>query len=126
MIWCLGRSTSLILSRRHSMSRMWVTVTAMATVFTIAAARSSKVARTVLGDKEDQVVGSDRFSAYNWIWAFWRQICWSHLRRDFQAMIDRHDEGSAVGSDLLGASNRLFHWWHRYCHREIAWSTFLG
>src|SRR5215472_14647443 len=60
---------------------LWVTVTAMATVFTIAAARSGQVARTLLGDKEDQVVGSDRFSAYNWIWAFWRQVCWSHTIR---------------------------------------------
>ena len=49
-----------------------------------------------------------------------------HLRRDFQAMIDRHDDGSAVGSDLLGASNRLFHWWHKYRDGEMAWATFLG
>src|SRR5262249_58209169 len=47
-------------------------------------------------------------------------------RRDFQAMIDRHDEGSAVGSDLLGSSDRLFHWWHKYRDGETAWSTFLG
>src|SRR5262249_61923159 len=32
---------------------LWVTGTAMATVFTIAASRSGQVARTVLGDKED-------------------------------------------------------------------------
>jgi transposase len=49
-----------------------------------------------------------------------------HLRRDFQAMIDRQDEGSAVGADLLAASNRLFHWWHRYRGGEMAWGTFLG
>ena len=80
---------------------LWVTVTAMATVFTIAASRSGQVARTVLGDKEDQVVGSDRFSVYNWIWAFWRQICWSHLRRDFQAMIDRGGEAGVIGRRLM-------------------------
>jgi transposase len=49
-----------------------------------------------------------------------------HLRRDFQAMIDRRDEGSAVGSDLLRSSDRLFHWWHKYRDGEMAWSTFLG
>src|SRR5215468_3552842 len=92
---------------------LWVTVTAMTTIFTIAAARSGKVARTLLGDKEDQVVGSDRFSAYNWIWAFWRQICWSHLRRDFQAMIDRGGEAEAIGRRLMRLSDRIFGFWHR-------------
>ncbi|MBV8554044.1 MAG: IS66 family transposase [Planctomycetaceae bacterium] len=92
---------------------LWVTVTAMATVFTIAASRSGQVARTVLGDKEDQVVGSDRFSACNWIWAFWRQICWSHLRRDFQAMIDRGGEAGVIGRRLMRLSDRVFGFWHR-------------
>ena len=92
---------------------LWVTMTAMATVFTIAAARSGKIARTVLGDKEDQVVGSDRFSAYNWIWAFWRQICWNHLRRDFQAMIDRGGEAGVIGRRLMRLSDRVFGFWHR-------------
>jgi transposase len=92
---------------------LWVTVTAMATVFTIAARRSGKVARGLLGDKEDQVVGSDRFSAYNWIRAFWRQICWGHLRRDFQAMIDRGGEAAVIGRRLIRLSDRIFGLWHR-------------
>jgi transposase len=94
-------------------ARLWVTVTAMATVVTTAAARSGKVARTLLGDKEDQVVGSDRFRAYKWVWAFWRQVCWSHLRRDFQAMIDRGGQAGVIGPRLLSLSNRIFGFWHR-------------
>jgi transposase len=92
---------------------LWVTVTAWATVFTIAARRTAKVARALLGDKEDQVVGSDRFSAYNWLSAFWRQICWSHLRRDFQAMIDRGGEAAVIGQRLMRLSDRIFRFWHQ-------------
>jgi transposase len=92
---------------------LWVTVTAMVTVFTIAARRSGEVARALLGDKEDQVVGSDRFSAYNWIRAFWRQVCWGHLRRDFQAMIDRGGPAAAIGRRLMRLSDRIFGFWHR-------------
>jgi transposase len=92
---------------------LWVTVTAMATVFTIARNRSARVARGLLGDKEDQVVSSDRFKSYDWLWAYWRQICWSHLRRDFQAMIDRGGAGEATGRQLLGLSDRLFATWHK-------------
>ena len=36
-----------------------------------------------------------------------------HLRRDFQAMIDRKNGGSATGERLLDRSDRLFHHWHR-------------
>src|SRR3984957_6271780 len=92
---------------------LWVTVTAWATVFTIAGHRSARVARGLLGDKEDQVVSSDRFKSYDWLWAYWRQVCWSHLRRDFQAMIDRGGAGAATGRRLLGLSDRLFAAWHQ-------------
>ena len=92
---------------------LWVTVTALATVFTIARDRSAAVARRLLGDKEDQVVSSDRFKSYDWLWAYWRQVCWSHLRRDFQAMIDRGGPGEAIGRRLLGLSDRLFAAWHQ-------------
>src|SRR6516164_2588034 len=92
---------------------LWVTVTAMATVFTIARDRSAAVARRLLGDKEDQVVSSDRFKSYDWLWAYWRQVCWSHLRRDFQAMIDRGGPGEVIGRRLLGLSDRLFEAWHQ-------------
>jgi transposase len=87
-------------------------VTALATVFTIARHRSAAVARRLLGDKEDQVVSSDRFKSYDWLWAYWRQVCWSHLRRDFQAMIDRGGPGERIGRRLLGLSDRLFEAWH--------------
>jgi transposase len=92
---------------------LWVTVTALATVFTIARNRSAAVARRLLGDKEDQVVSSDRFKSYDWLWADWRQVCWSHLRRDFQAMIDRGGPGERIGRRLLGLSDRTFEAWHQ-------------
>jgi transposase len=92
---------------------LWATVTRLFTVFTIAKSRSGAVAKALLGSKDGQVVGSDRFSAYEWIEASWRQVCWAHLRRDFQAMIDRGGAGEQVGRRLLGLSNRLFRHWHK-------------
>ena len=35
--------------------------------------------------------------AYNWLDPLRRQLCWAHLRRDFQAMVDR---GSEDGRNL--------------------------
>ncbi|HIQ21843.1 MAG TPA: hypothetical protein EYH34_11495, partial [Planctomycetes bacterium] len=42
-----------------------------------------------------QVATSDRHKAYEWIDQ--RQLCWAHLRRDFQATIDRGNSGSRIG-----------------------------
>jgi transposase len=103
---------------------LWVTVTRIATVFTIAGHRSGEVARALLGSEPEQVVGSDRFSAYEWIAARWRQMCWAHLRRDFQAMIDRGGDGKPIGETLLKRSHRLFHHWHRVRDGALDWETF--
>jgi len=103
---------------------LWATVTRLFTVFTIARNRSGEIAKALLGSDDDQVVGSDRFSAYEWIMARWRQICWAHLRRDFQAMIDRGGAGEPTGRRLLSLSNRLFRHWHRVRDGTLDWGTF--
>jgi transposase len=111
-------------SEANEKAWLWVGQTDDLTAFTIADNRGADVARSILGTDREKVVISDRFPSYDWIEQ--HQYCWSHLRRDFQAMIDRRDDGSAVGSELLGLSDRLFHWWHKHCDGEMAWSTFLG
>jgi transposase len=94
------------------------------TAFTIADNRGADVARSILGTDRATVAISDRFPSYDGVEQ--HQYCWSHLRRDMQAMIDRQDEGSTVGSELLGFSNRSLHRWHRYRDGEMAWGTFPG
>ena len=111
-------------SEANEKAWLWVGQTDDLTIFKIADNRGADVARSILGTDREKVVISDRFPSYDWIEQ--HQYCWSHLRRDFQAMIDRQDEGSVIGSELLGASDRLFHWWHNYRDGEKAWSTFLG
>jgi transposase len=103
---------------------LWAVVTPLFTVFTIAKNRSGAVARALLGSRDNQVVGSDRFSAYEWIMARWRQICWAHLRRDFQAMIDRGGDGEKIGRRFVSLSNRLFRHWHRVRDGTLEWSSF--
>jgi transposase len=94
-------------------AQLWVAVTALTTVFVITAKRSAAVAKSLLGSEPNQVVTSDRHSSFEWIEPAWRQVCWSHLDRDFQAMIDRGGAGEATGRALLRISKRMFRWWHR-------------
>jgi transposase len=101
---------------------LWAAVTKAAAVFTIAKSRGAEVARGLLGTAARKVVVSDRFKSYAWVKR--RQFCWAHLRRDFQAMIDRGGEPGEVGRRLLEHSDVLFRWWHRVRDGTLARSSF--
>jgi hypothetical protein len=83
------------------------------TVFTIARKRNAQVARAVLETKGGPIAGTDRRSASDWIAPTSRQVCRSHIGRDFRARIDRRGAAEPIGRTLLRLSNRLFRWWHR-------------
>jgi transposase len=103
---------------------LWATVAGLITVFTIARKRNAQVAQAVLGTQEGPIAVTDRWSAYDWIAPRSRQICWSHLRRDFQAMIDRGGAAEPIGRKLLRLSDRLFRWWHRLEAETVDWGRF--
>ena len=92
---------------------LWTAATPEVTVFRIDRRRSGFVARELLGASFDGVAVSDRFSGYSWLPIEQRQVCWAHLRRDFQEMVDRDDKGSWVGAALLDHIRPMFRWWRR-------------
>jgi transposase len=91
---------------------LWVAVTASVTVFLIRLSRGRKVLAELIGG-EPGVLTTDRYSAYGHLPADQRQVCWAHLRRDFQAMIDRRNAGSGIGEDLLMYADFLLCHWKR-------------
>jgi transposase len=109
----------------HLKAWLWVVVTSVGIVFRIARSRAGAVAADLLGEEPKPIVISDRFPGYEWIKLRSRQVCWAHLRRDFQAMIDRDGNGAEVGRQLLWQSNKLFESWHKVRDGTIQRSTFL-
>ena len=99
---------------------LWVVVTQWVSVFAIRASRGAKVLWELLGEEYGGVLTSDRAKAYNGQPLQSRQLCWAHLRRDFQAMIDRGGAGAAVGALLLEQAEVLFGWWHQ--GRDGTWA----
>ena len=91
---------------------LWVAVTGWVSVFRIATSRGSLVARELLGEKWVGFLVTDRWSAYNWVDPGLRQLCWSHLLRDFQSFIDRGGAGRPLGEALLTQAYQMFGWWH--------------
>jgi transposase len=96
---------------RQKPAYLWGAVTSSAALFRIATGRTARVAQQMLGRDYSGVATCDRLKSYWWIKRL--QWCWAHLRRDFQAMIDRGKPGKALGESLLGQSNTLFHLWHQ-------------
>src|SRR5215208_4806867 len=93
---------------------LWTVVTAGLTVFRIDRRRSVAVVDALLGADFAGVVGSDWWSAYNRFPAERRALCWAHLKRAFQGLMDRGGEAEPVGRWGLAEIERLFGLWHRF------------
>jgi transposase len=92
---------------------LWVCTTPQVSVFRLANTRGAKGAEHLLGDDYAGIVGSDRYTAYNWLDPAKRQVCWAHLKRDFQAWVERGSESKTVGQLLLVQIKHFFELWYR-------------
>lgn len=90
---------------------LWVMATALVSVFLVHRNRSTVAAQTLMGEDFSGIAITDRYSAYLWLDPRFRQVCWSHLKRDFQAMVDRGGRSAEVGRRLQYECKRLFKWW---------------
>jgi transposase len=103
---------------------LWGAVTSLVTVFLVRMSRGGQVACELLGEKFSGILVTDRYSAYNWYPGRWRQVCWSHLLRDFEAMRGRGGASEEIGASLLGQAHQMFVWWHRVREGTLQRSTF--
>jgi len=99
---------------------LWTAVTPLVSVFQIAPSRGAPVLQELVGTSYGGIITSDRAKVYDTHPLQRRQVCWAHLRREFQAMIDRGGAAKPVGEILLEHSTVLFAWWHQW--REGIWA----
>jgi transposase len=91
---------------------LWIGTTPLVTVFLLAT-RGTEGAQQLLGRAFQGIVGSDRWGGYNWLPVLQRQLCWAHLKRDFQAFVDRGGESARLGEALLKQVKTMFELWHK-------------
>lgn len=103
---------------------LWVAVTCWVTVFVVRMSRGGHVARELLGETFAGILVTDRYSAYNWYPVRWRQLCWAHVLRDFEAMRGRGGRSEEIGDALLAQAHQMFTWWHRVRQGTLKRSTF--
>ena len=103
---------------------LWTFVARTFTVFAVRATRAATAVDHLLTDAFCGIVTCDRAKMY---WRVGRiQWCWAHLRRDFQALIDRGDnQAKRLGYDLRRATDKLFEHWANYRDGPISRAAFL-
>jgi transposase len=89
----------------------WIASTPQYTYFMLNKSRGKKVAKEMIGDHQGRVIITDRYSAYNYLPSESHQICWAHLKRDFQKIAERPDKPGRIGNNLLKCYRLLFSFW---------------
>jgi transposase len=93
---------------------LWGAATATVACFVIAATRGALGLAALLGKHIQGIVSSDRWSVYGQLKTGLRQLCWAHLKRDFQKLVDRGGVAKPYGELGLAAVQILFHEWHLF------------
>jgi transposase len=100
---------------RGSQRAIWGMFTERHAVLRITASRHDDHAKNLLGDSS-AIVTSDRWWAYNHLPIRRRQICWSHLQRDFEFLAEGRGSDKILGQAGLAVCKELFWAWEIYAH----------
>jgi transposase len=104
---------------------LWVNAAEKATIFKLLPGRSQEEARQVIGSEYAGIAATDRFGAYNWLGDHRRQICWAHLKRDFQCLVERGGESEKIGQQLLEQIKEMFSIWHQMQDGQLSRVEFV-
>ncbi|HMB06668.1 MAG TPA: IS66 family transposase [Isosphaeraceae bacterium] len=90
---------------------LWLAATATVAYYLIPPRRGWAGLQALLGEAIRGIVGRDRWSAYAKLLVAARQVCWAHLKRDFQKLVDRGGAAVGIGEAGLNAVRDLFALW---------------
>ena len=100
---------------------LWAAATDIATVFLIHPRRNIEALKLLLG-KLAGVLVSDRWVVYDHWDEELRQLCWAHVKRNWEKQMDRGGAAKKLGERWLAEQKTVFELWHRFkdgtCTRE--------
>jgi IS1 family transposase len=102
------------------LSWLWVNATRQVTAFQVAPKRDAATAREVIGRAKTSIITTDRYLGYSWLATERRQVCWAHLKRDFQAISERSGESQEIGEALLLQTKEVFRLWHQVAEGTLS------
>ena len=103
---------------------LWVVATMTgAVVFLCSHARTYPVLLQLLGQKLYGWICSDRHGLYGHYPKKQRGLCWAHLKRDFQKLVDRGGASARIGLEALAITREVFHRWRWFRRGRIGRQT---
>jgi transposase len=92
---------------------LWVAATARAVLFLIHPRRNLAALKLLLGNLSGVLV-SDRWCVYD-DWDFEnRQLCWAHVKRNWDKQIERGGKAKELGNRWQAIQKQVFELWHRF------------
>ena len=98
---------------------LWAAATPKVVAFVIHARCSAAGLTAILGLEILGILCSDRWGPYNRVPPQRRQICWAHLKRDFQKIIDRSGPDESVGREGRRLVRKVFAAWHGFQDGQV-------
>ena len=92
---------------------LWVAATVSVVVFRIHSRRSFAALEMLLGRIRGTLV-SDRWCIYDHWDSDERQLCWAHVKRNWESQIERGGLAKTLGTQWLDQQKIVFELWHRY------------
>ena len=101
---------------------LWTCATAWAAAFAIYPLRDWRGLCDLLNDRRGGrgTICSDRWHAYSRLGIRRRQLCWAHLKRDFQKWHDLAGATRLLGEDGLALSKQVFGLWRDFRQGQLA------
>jgi transposase len=95
---------------------LWTASTPDAVFLQIAKHCNREQFNALIGSAYPGIVISDRWNGYSHLDPHRRQVCWSHIKRDFARHADGLGEQKVFGEQGLQLSRRVFAAWRAYQH----------
>lgn len=89
----------------------WLAVSPAVSLFILRDSRGRKIARELVGHCLQRIFVTDRYKAYDYLPEQAHQVCWAHLKRDFQKIAERSGQPGEVGRELLRLLKKIFGCW---------------
>lgn len=94
---------------------LWAAATKLVAVFVVHPWRNRAALEALLGREFTGILCSDRWVVYReWPDPYARQLCWAHLKRNWEKLVERGGSGKRIGERFLAVHQRVFERWHLF------------
>jgi transposase len=97
---------------------LWTATTSTAALFVIAEHCNREQFNALIGTSYPGIVVCDRWNGYSHLDPNQRQVCWSHLQRDFRRHADGLGEQKRFGEAGFPLTKQVFAAWRSYQHEH--------